>query len=89
MMKNAEKESGERVLTDVGSTFWTMSFAPQGALPDVWCIFRECRSLVEWRDEQRDTFLKGLTAALTYFDQEVFTALTRPYFQYGKMTTIA
>lgn len=67
---DSEKESGERFLGEIGSTFWTMSFAPQGALPDVWCIFRECRSLVEWKDEERDAFLKGLAAALRYFDQE-------------------
>lgn len=67
---DAEKESGERILTEIGSTFWTMSFAPQGALPDVWCIFRECRSLVGWKDEEQDAFLRGITAALAYFDQE-------------------
>jgi len=68
--RDAERESGERFLTEIGTTFWTMSFAPQGALPDIWCIFEECRSLLEWRDEERDAFLKGLTAALAYFDQE-------------------
>jgi UDPglucose--hexose-1-phosphate uridylyltransferase len=67
---NAEKESGERALTEIGSTFWTLSFAPQGALPDVWCIFSECCSLVDWKDEERDAFLKGLTATLRYFDQQ-------------------
>jgi len=67
---DAEKESGERVLTEIGPTFWTMNFAPQGALPDVWCIFRDCRSLIEWKDEERDAFLKGLAAALRYFDRE-------------------
>ncbi len=66
----AEQESGDRVLTEIGSTFWTMSFAPQGALPDIWCIFRDCRSLLEWKDEERDAFLEGLAAGLRYFDQE-------------------
>ncbi|MGM0427065.1 MAG: hypothetical protein ACQEQ7_07500 [Thermodesulfobacteriota bacterium] len=67
--KAAEQASGERVLTDIGPTFWTMSFAPQGALPDFWCIFRDCRSLLEWKDEDRDAFLDGLCAVLTCFDQ--------------------
>jgi galactose-1-phosphate uridylyltransferase len=65
----AEQESGERVLMEIGPTFWTMNFAPQGALPDIWCICRGCRSLVEWKDEERDAFLKGLAAALRYLDQ--------------------
>jgi galactose-1-phosphate uridylyltransferase len=66
----AEQEAGERVLTEIGPTFWTLSFAPQGALPDMWCIFRDCRSLLEWKDEERDAFLEALAAALRYFDQE-------------------
>jgi len=67
---DAEKKSGERDLIEIGPTFWTMSFAPQGALPDIWCIFRKCRSLVEWKDEEQDAFLQGLGASLRYFDQE-------------------
>lgn len=66
----AEKESDERFLTEIGDTFWTMSFAPQGALPDVWCIFRDCRSLVGWKNEEMEAFCKGLLAALQYFDRE-------------------
>ncbi|MFO7785114.1 MAG: hypothetical protein ACQET7_08125 [Thermodesulfobacteriota bacterium] len=67
---DAEKASGERVLMEIGPTFWTLSFAPQGALPDMWCIFKDCRSLLEWKDEERDAFIEGLAAALSYFDQE-------------------
>ncbi|OQX64996.1 MAG: hypothetical protein B5M55_04960 [Desulfococcus sp. 4484_242] len=69
---DAEKAAAERFLADIGPTFWTLAFAPRGAFPDVWCIFPECRSLIEWKDEERDAFLKGLAASLRYFDQEGF-----------------
>lgn len=67
---DAEKESGERALMEIGSTFWTMSFAPQGTLPDMWCVFRDCRSLPQWKDDEQDAFLRGLAAVLRYFDQK-------------------
>ncbi|VBB42971.1 conserved hypothetical protein [uncultured Desulfatiglans sp.] len=66
----AERASGGRFLREIGPTFWTLNFAPQGALPDLWCIFKECRTLLEWKDEERDAFLEGLVAALRYFDHE-------------------
>ncbi|MFP4086367.1 MAG: hypothetical protein ACLFUL_06195 [Desulfobacteraceae bacterium] len=65
----AEHAAGERFLMDMGSTLWTMSFAPQGAFPDIWCIFRDCRSLLEWKDREQQAFLKGLCAALSYYDE--------------------
>jgi len=77
---DAERESDERLLTETGSTFWVMSFAPQGALPDIWCIFEACRSLLEWKDEERDDFIKGLTAALRYFDREGFYSFNMALF---------
>jgi len=69
---NAEKASDERFITEIGPTFWALSFAPQGAFPDIWCIFRDCRSLVAWNDTERDAFLEGLTAALRYLDRVGF-----------------
>jgi len=68
----AEKELDERFIAEIGPTFWTLSFAPHGAFPDIWCIFRDCRSLVAWDDTERDAFLDGLTAALGYLDQAGF-----------------
>jgi UDPglucose--hexose-1-phosphate uridylyltransferase len=66
----AEKRSGERFLREIGPTSWTLGFAPQGALPDMWCIFRDCGSLLEWKDDEREAFVRGLAAALACFDQE-------------------
>ncbi len=68
--RDAEVECDERFLMEIGPTFWVLSFAPQGALPDISCIFKNCRSLLEWEDQDRDAFIQGLSAALSYFDQE-------------------
>ncbi len=66
----AERESGERYLKYIGSTFWTMAFAPHGAFPDIWCIFSDHSSLLELKDEDMDPFLQGLAGALKYISGE-------------------
>ena len=68
----AEKEAKERFIMDLGQTFWTMSFAPYGAYPDLWCIFPEHSSLLELRDEDLDPFLQGLAGAIKYISGEEF-----------------
>ena len=66
----AEREAGERFIADIGSTFWTMSFAPHGALPDICCIFLKNSSLLQLKDDELDPFLQGLASAIRYFDKE-------------------
>jgi UDPglucose--hexose-1-phosphate uridylyltransferase len=66
----AETELGERHLADAGTNFWTMGFAPQSALPDVWCIFPNHSTLLEVRDDELEPFLQGIVSTLKYFDQE-------------------
>jgi galactose-1-phosphate uridylyltransferase len=66
----AEREAGTRLLAEPDGTFWTMGFAPQSALPDLWCIFKERSSLLEFEEGDLGPFLQGLSAALRYFDEE-------------------
>ncbi|MFC1531837.1 hypothetical protein ACFL7M_00505 [Thermodesulfobacteriota bacterium] len=66
----AERDVRERFIGDIGSTFWTMSFAPHGALPDLWCIFPDHSSLLNLMDDELDPFLKGITNGIRYFDME-------------------
>lgn len=66
----AEKAGGERYLGEIGSTFWAMSFAPQGFLPDVWCLFQNRSSVIRAEDSEFDAFLVGLTGVLKYFHDE-------------------
>jgi UDPglucose--hexose-1-phosphate uridylyltransferase len=67
---NAERKLAERHLTDMGSVFWTMSFAPHGALPDLWCIFSDCDSLLRLKNNELDHFLRGLATAIRYIHEE-------------------
>jgi len=67
---SVEKETGERLIADTGSTFWTLSFAPQSALPDLWCIFPNDRSLLQLKQGEMDDFLKGLASTIRYFHEE-------------------
>jgi len=66
----AEKEAGERYLAEIGDTFWCMSFAPLGFLPDVSCVFKEDSSLLTVGPETLDAFLDGLARVLRYFEAE-------------------
>ena len=66
----AEKEAQERFIADIGSTFWTLGFAPHSALPDFWCIFPEHSSLLEITDEDMEGFMEGLVNSIKYFDEE-------------------
>jgi UDPglucose--hexose-1-phosphate uridylyltransferase len=66
----AEKASGERYVGEIGSTFWVMNFLPMGFLPDLSCIFTQCRSLSDLCEEDLNPFLEGLTNVLCYFREE-------------------
>ncbi len=66
----AEKGCRERFITDIGSTSWTLSFAPHSVLPDLWCIFPDRSSLLEIKEEDLDHFLRGLASTIRYFDME-------------------
>lgn len=66
----AEREMAERYLVDMDSVFWTMSFAPHSALPDLWCIFSDCDSLLHMKDDELGLFLKGLAMAIRYIHEE-------------------
>lgn len=66
----AERELAERHLIDMGSVFWTMSFAPHGALPDLWCIFSDCDSLLHLKNNELGHFLRGLATAIRYIHEE-------------------
>ena len=63
-----ERKSQERYLKDIGSTFWTMSFAPLGALPDISFIFTKSSSICQLEEEDLDAFLQGLSSAIRYVD---------------------
>lgn len=65
-----ERETGERYLKDIGSTFWTMSFAPQGALPDISFIFTGSSSMLQLGEKDLDAFLRGLACAIGYIDKQ-------------------
>lgn len=91
----AEREAGERFLTDLGSTFWTLGFAPQGALPDICCIFPDHSSLLELRDEDVEPFVKGLESSIKYIEGEglysfnvsIFSGRNNEYFRVnGRIT---
>jgi len=64
---DAEKEKQERYVGEIGSTFWAMNYVPQVFLPDVWCIFAEQASLIDWGREDLDDFLEGLSRVIRYF----------------------
>ena len=66
----AERRNGERFLRDIGSTFWTMSFAPQGALPDISFIFTESSSMLQLEEDDLDSFLRGLAGSIRYIDKQ-------------------
>jgi galactose-1-phosphate uridylyltransferase len=62
-----EKATAARHIGDIGSTCWTVSFAPMSHISDVWCIFPEHQSLLGVGEEVLDSFLEGLSAILTYY----------------------
>lgn len=66
----AEKELKERVIGDIGSTFWTLNYAPQTVLPDFWCLFPYHDTLIGSGDEVLEDFIKGLISAINYFSAE-------------------
>jgi UDPglucose--hexose-1-phosphate uridylyltransferase len=65
-----ERGMDERYLKDIGSTFWTMSFAPQGALPDISFIFHDSSSMLQLEEKDLDSFLRGLASAIGYIDKQ-------------------
>jgi len=70
----AEKQKDERYLGETGSAFWVMSFVPASFLPDVQCIFPEQVTLLELREDNLESFLKGLSKTLKYFlEQNVYS----------------
>jgi UDPglucose--hexose-1-phosphate uridylyltransferase len=66
----AEQQNDERYLGTIGSTSWVMSFVPVSFLPDVQCVFSECRSLLELSRGDLDCFLAGLSRIFKYFLKE-------------------
>jgi len=77
---HAEKECQERYIAEIGPTFWTLSFVPQSFLPDVWCIFPECYSLIQLSMVEIASFLQGLSRVLAYFGQENIPAFNMSIF---------
>jgi UDPglucose--hexose-1-phosphate uridylyltransferase len=67
---DAEKAGGERYIGEIGSTCWVMSFVPLGFLPDLWCVFRSRHSFCDMEEQDMMSFLRGLSAALRYFNEE-------------------
>jgi len=66
----AEKQRNERYLGEIGSAFWVMSFVPASFLPDVQCILPDQVTLLEFGDEDLESFLKGLSNILKYLLEE-------------------
>jgi UDPglucose--hexose-1-phosphate uridylyltransferase len=66
----AEQGARERYIADIGSTCWTLGFAPQSALPDLWCIFPNHSSLLHIENDELDGFFRGLSSAIKYFHRE-------------------
>ncbi len=77
---NAEKECGERYISEIGPTFWTLSFVPQSVLPDLWCIFPDHYSLIQLSMVEIAGFLQGLSRFLRYFGQENIYAFNMSIF---------
>lgn len=65
-----ERKTGERYLKDIGSTFWAMSFAPQGALPDISFLFIDSSSMLQLEEKDLDSFLRGLAGAIGYIHKQ-------------------
>lgn len=65
-----EKARGERYVGEIEHTFWAMSFAPRGFLPDVWCIFPGHSSPAQIGEREILPFLTGLSKVLKYFDRQ-------------------
>jgi UDPglucose--hexose-1-phosphate uridylyltransferase len=77
---DAEKAKGERYIGEIGPTGWIMSFVPLGFLPDLWCIFRNRYSFGDMKAEEMTPFLRGLSAALRYFNSENITSFNLSMF---------
>ncbi len=65
-----EKQKGERYLSEIGGSFWSLNFVPFSFLPDVRCIFPERRSLLHFNEEDILSFLNGLSKVLQFFVEE-------------------
>ncbi|HOP46477.1 MAG TPA: hypothetical protein PK874_02340 [Desulfobacteraceae bacterium] len=65
-----EKENDERYIGKIDSTFWMMSYVPQGFLPDIWCIFSEHCSIIDLDRNGLNSFLKGLSKVFNYFNRQ-------------------
>jgi UDPglucose--hexose-1-phosphate uridylyltransferase len=76
----AEEARGERYIGEVGSTCWIMNFVPLGFLPDLWCIFRTHCSFGGMKEDEMTSFLRGLSAALRYFNSENITSFNLSMF---------
>lgn len=69
-LMEAERESKERYLGEIGPTFWVLSYVPYGFLPDVSCIFEDHWSICNLEENDLAPFLKGLSNVFMYFGQE-------------------
>ncbi|MBN1277524.1 MAG: hypothetical protein JXA35_08515 [Deltaproteobacteria bacterium] len=66
----AEKENDERYIGQIDSTFWMMSYVPQGFLPDIWCIFPDQCSIIDMGKNDINSFLTGLSKVFSYFNRQ-------------------
>ncbi len=76
----AEKADGARYIGEIDATFWAMSFVPQGFLPDVWCLFRNRRSIIHADENEFEAFLTGLTGVLKFFHNEKISSFNLSIF---------
>ncbi|RLB35580.1 MAG: hypothetical protein DRH11_02345 [Deltaproteobacteria bacterium] len=65
-----EKESKERYIGEIGTTFWSMNFVPFSFLPDVLCVFAQNHSLASLDKDSLRSFLDGLSRIIAYFNSE-------------------
>lgn len=66
----AEKGHKERYIGETGSSFWVMSYVPQGFLPDIWCLFPEHCSVADFGEVELVSFLGGLSKILKYLSRK-------------------
>ena len=72
-----------------------MSFAPQGALPDISFIFTDSSSMLQLEEKDLDPFLRGLAGAIGYiykqglysFNMSVFSGRENDHFRVNGRVT--
>jgi len=59
-----------RYIGEIGPVFWSLSFVPNGYLPDVLFIFPDHKTVAQLDESSLLAFLKGLSRILLYFHSE-------------------